>query len=125
MKQSLTSSFQKKWEYLFGKGRIPVRFELDKRVIDLNSLLCPWCESSVETIDHCIIGCLEVKETWEKIYSWWGLQPENVSSVSKFLPDGGKATYSDLVKSMWQATQLILYGRTETIKYLGVKLRTV
>ncbi|XP_071703962.1 uncharacterized protein [Rutidosis leptorrhynchoides] len=31
-------------------GRLPVRFELDKRGIDLNSVRCPICDGDIETV---------------------------------------------------------------------------
>ncbi|GKB26925.1 reverse transcriptase domain, reverse transcriptase zinc-binding domain protein, partial [Tanacetum coccineum] len=36
------------------KGRLPVLVELDKRGIDLDSVLCPCCNNSVETCAHCL-----------------------------------------------------------------------
>ncbi|GKB51502.1 RNA-directed DNA polymerase, eukaryota, reverse transcriptase zinc-binding domain protein [Tanacetum coccineum] len=36
------------------KGRLPVRAELDKRRIDLDSLLCPSCGDMVESCSHCL-----------------------------------------------------------------------
>ncbi|GKB31594.1 RNA-directed DNA polymerase, eukaryota, reverse transcriptase zinc-binding domain protein, partial [Tanacetum coccineum] len=41
------------WRVL--KGRLPVLNELDKRGIDLNTLLCPCCDDNVETIDHSLL----------------------------------------------------------------------
>ncbi|XP_071728124.1 uncharacterized protein [Rutidosis leptorrhynchoides] len=45
--------------------RIPVRVELDKRGIDLDSLLCPLCNNVVESVDHAIISCSFAKEMWQ------------------------------------------------------------
>ncbi|KAJ9553208.1 hypothetical protein OSB04_017253 [Centaurea solstitialis] len=50
-------------------GRLPVRVELDKRVIDLNSVLCPRCESAKETVDHALFGCDKVEEGG---WRWFG-----------------------------------------------------
>ncbi|GJV98091.1 hypothetical protein Tco_1549668 [Tanacetum coccineum] len=38
-------------------GRLPVHIELDKKGIDLDSLLCPGCEHVVESVDHCLVLC--------------------------------------------------------------------
>ncbi|XP_071709057.1 uncharacterized protein [Rutidosis leptorrhynchoides] len=38
------------WRVL--KRRIPVRTELDKRGIDIDSVRCPLCDDDIETIDH-------------------------------------------------------------------------
>ncbi|GKB77668.1 RNA-directed DNA polymerase, eukaryota, reverse transcriptase zinc-binding domain protein, partial [Tanacetum coccineum] len=39
------------------RGRLPVRVELDRRGIDLDSVLCPSCNNLVETCAHCLITC--------------------------------------------------------------------
>ncbi|GJU09232.1 reverse transcriptase domain, reverse transcriptase zinc-binding domain protein [Tanacetum coccineum] len=39
------------------KGRLPVRVELDRRGIDLDSVLCPSCNDIVETCAHCLVTC--------------------------------------------------------------------
>ncbi|XP_071688775.1 uncharacterized protein [Rutidosis leptorrhynchoides] len=42
--------------------RLPVRFELDKRGIDINTLLYPICGDEVEKVDHVLIQCRKVVE---------------------------------------------------------------
>ncbi|GJZ84482.1 RNA-directed DNA polymerase, eukaryota, reverse transcriptase zinc-binding domain protein [Tanacetum coccineum] len=39
------------------QGRLLVREELDKRGIDLDSLLCPSCGDMVESCSHCLFMC--------------------------------------------------------------------
>ncbi|GJU85982.1 putative ribonuclease H-like domain-containing protein [Tanacetum coccineum] len=39
------------------KGRLPVRVELERRGIDLDSVLCAYCNDSVETCTHCLVTC--------------------------------------------------------------------
>ncbi|GJV23438.1 putative RNA-directed DNA polymerase, eukaryota, reverse transcriptase zinc-binding domain protein [Tanacetum coccineum] len=48
------------------KGRLPVRKELDKRGIDLDSLLCPSCGDMVESRSHCLVMCNFARSVWEK-----------------------------------------------------------
>ncbi|XP_071693083.1 uncharacterized protein [Rutidosis leptorrhynchoides] len=59
------------WRVL--KRRIPVRTELDKRGIDLDSVRCPLCDDDVETIDHSMFFCRHSLDIWEQVYKWWGL----------------------------------------------------
>ncbi|PWA95766.1 RNA-directed DNA polymerase, eukaryota, Reverse transcriptase zinc-binding domain protein [Artemisia annua] len=42
------------------KDRLPTRLNLDKRNIDLDSLLCPFCEDSCEDLEHSMIACARV-----------------------------------------------------------------
>ncbi|XP_071718114.1 uncharacterized protein [Rutidosis leptorrhynchoides] len=37
--------------------RLPVRVELDKRGVDLDSILCPICKINLETVDHSLTQC--------------------------------------------------------------------
>ncbi|GJU42534.1 RNA-directed DNA polymerase, eukaryota, reverse transcriptase zinc-binding domain protein [Tanacetum coccineum] len=42
------------------RGRLPVKDELDKKGIDLHSVLCLVCDNAYESIDHEIVLCSEV-----------------------------------------------------------------
>ncbi|XP_071689048.1 uncharacterized protein [Rutidosis leptorrhynchoides] len=57
------------------RGRLPVLVELDKRGVDLHSVLCPLCGEVVETVKHALFSCKMVRVIWEKIWSWWGIAP--------------------------------------------------
>jgi hypothetical protein len=46
------------------KGRLPVREELDKRGIDLDTL-CPSCGNMVEAGSHCLVMCNFAMSVWE------------------------------------------------------------
>ncbi|XP_071700289.1 uncharacterized protein [Rutidosis leptorrhynchoides] len=52
-------------------GRLPVRVELDKRGIDLDSVRCPTCNNDVETVEYMILSCPKVKELWNRIFRWY------------------------------------------------------
>ncbi|GJY34184.1 putative reverse transcriptase domain-containing protein [Tanacetum coccineum] len=39
------------------RGRLPVRVELDRREIDLDSVLCPCCNNIVETCSRSLVTC--------------------------------------------------------------------
>ena len=54
------------WRVL--QGRIPVREELDKRGIDLDSKLCPCCDSAAETCSHSLVMCNFAMSVWENIF---------------------------------------------------------
>ena len=43
-------------------GRIPLNWKLDQLDIDMNSILCPRCETGIETVDHANFECPQVKE---------------------------------------------------------------
>ncbi|PWA93650.1 RNA-directed DNA polymerase, eukaryota, Reverse transcriptase zinc-binding domain protein [Artemisia annua] len=61
--------------------RTPHISNLDKRGIDIHSLLCPICETEVEDINHIMFNCPKVKAVWSKCYDWWGIPTPEISSA--------------------------------------------
>ncbi|XP_071688454.1 uncharacterized protein [Rutidosis leptorrhynchoides] len=49
--------------------------ELDKRGIDLDSLLCPVCNNEVETIEHTLLHCSFARDLWDRVLRWWKIGP--------------------------------------------------
>ncbi|XP_071700491.1 uncharacterized protein [Rutidosis leptorrhynchoides] len=76
------------------RGRIPVREELDKRGIDLDSLLCPMCNDFIESVDHVLISCKAATDVWKAIYNWWGSSPPNFDSLQKLFSGSGRGILS-------------------------------
>ncbi|GKA05534.1 reverse transcriptase domain, reverse transcriptase zinc-binding domain protein [Tanacetum coccineum] len=85
------------------QGRLPVREELDKRGIDLDSLLCPSCGDMVESCSHCLVMCNFAMSVWEKIYSWWKIGGVNAFSIEEFFSSNGNANIPSHSSRMWQA----------------------
>ncbi|XP_071688820.1 uncharacterized protein [Rutidosis leptorrhynchoides] len=52
------------------KKRLPIRIELDKRGIDLHSVLCPLCDDDCETTDHTVLFCSHAHDIWSRVFSW-------------------------------------------------------
>ncbi|GJU33638.1 reverse transcriptase domain, reverse transcriptase zinc-binding domain protein [Tanacetum coccineum] len=84
-------------------GRLPVREELDKRGIDLDSLLCPSCGDMVESCSHCLVMCNFAMSVWEKIYSWWKIGVINAFSIEEFFSSNGNANVPIHSSKIWQA----------------------
>lgn len=57
--------------------KLAVRRHLDRMGIDLHSLLCPRCNEEVETLEHAIFECKEVKESWIQAFKWWGIATDS------------------------------------------------
>ncbi|GKA84297.1 putative RNA-directed DNA polymerase, eukaryota, reverse transcriptase zinc-binding domain protein [Tanacetum coccineum] len=66
------------------KGRLLVRKELDKRGIDLDSVLCPCCTNAVESCAHSLVMCDLAMSVWNKVFSWWKLGSVNDFSNGEF-----------------------------------------
>ncbi|PWA90643.1 NB-ARC domains-containing protein [Artemisia annua] len=54
------------------KDSLATRCNLDKRCIDLHSILCPMCEEDVESLDHLMGQCSWSRSIWNFIFKWWG-----------------------------------------------------
>ena len=54
-------------------NRLPTRFNLDVRGIDLHSVRCPICDEDVETSQHLFIDCIVASRLWSIIAKWWGI----------------------------------------------------
>ncbi|GKA86090.1 F-box domain containing protein [Tanacetum coccineum] len=53
--------------------RLPTRYNLDIRGIDLDSTRCPICDNGIETANHVFMDCSVAIGVWDSISSWWGV----------------------------------------------------
>ncbi|XP_071739199.1 uncharacterized protein [Rutidosis leptorrhynchoides] len=86
------------------RKRLPVLVELDKRGVDLNSVRCPLCDDTLESVEHTLFSCVHAKVVWEKVYNWWG----NLTSLGGFDDafDGKFNTQASILGAkIWQAVQ--------------------
>ncbi|XP_071716781.1 uncharacterized protein [Rutidosis leptorrhynchoides] len=81
--------------------RIPVRVELDKRGVDLDSVLCPLCSDAPESVEHAMFSCAKVREIWDGIARWWGCNlPLNLDFDSLFAGNFVSG-FSGAQKELW------------------------
>ncbi|XP_071727597.1 uncharacterized protein [Rutidosis leptorrhynchoides] len=87
------------------RNRFPVLFELDKRGIDLHSVLCPLCDNSIETVEHTLFSCPKVWEIWDKVLKWWGINSSSYGRLSFDSLLRGESTLQCSIFSakVWQA----------------------
>ncbi|GKD20615.1 RNA-directed DNA polymerase, eukaryota, reverse transcriptase zinc-binding domain protein [Tanacetum coccineum] len=83
-------------------GRILVCVKLDKIGIDLDSLLCPCCDDSVESCDHSLVTCNVAKSVWDKIFKWWKIGPVNVFSANDLFRFSGNVAVHSYSRALWQ-----------------------
>ncbi|XP_071704072.1 uncharacterized protein [Rutidosis leptorrhynchoides] len=91
------------WRVL--KRRLPVRIELDKRGIDLDSVRCPICDDDVESLDHLLFFCRVSMDVWDKVYKWWGLDAVTNLSISEAFRGKCNRNLSHLESLVWQAIE--------------------
>ena len=85
------------------RGRLLVRVELDRRGVDLDSVLCPSCKSFVETCTHSLITCDLAMGVWDKIFNWWKVGIVNAFSLDEFFSSNGNVNVPIYFSRVWQA----------------------
>ena len=53
-----------------GLNKISTRDNLDKRGIDIHSLLCPVCDLEIESVGHLFFSCQMARGIWKQIGRW-------------------------------------------------------
>ncbi|XP_071713177.1 uncharacterized protein [Rutidosis leptorrhynchoides] len=102
------------WRFTLGsngefstRGRLPVRQELDKKGIDLDSLLCPMCNNIVESVDHALVSCKAAKEVWEGVFKWCGFDLPANANLENLFVGLGSGNISGHRKRIWQAIEWV------------------
>ncbi|GJZ05566.1 putative RNA-directed DNA polymerase, eukaryota, reverse transcriptase zinc-binding domain protein [Tanacetum coccineum] len=62
--------------------RLPTRFNLDRRGVDLDSIRCPVCDEDIETEEHLFTSCYIATETWRRVFTWWKIHDTSITSLS-------------------------------------------
>lgn len=82
-------------------GRIPTRETLDKMGIELDTTLCPRCGKEIETVDHALVNCENVKVLWRLMGRWWNIDVEAVNSLHDLLEIGNQMDSSTKGMKRW------------------------
>ena len=69
----------------------------------MNSILCPWCDNSIESVDHTLVLCENAMKVWDMVFAWWGIGPVNVFTSKEILKHNGGASVSKGAKQLWHA----------------------
>ena len=54
-------------------NKLPSRVNLDRRGIEVDSILCPTCQLDVETVNHTFFNCDMARDLWSLLARWWDL----------------------------------------------------
>ncbi|XP_071689274.1 uncharacterized protein [Rutidosis leptorrhynchoides] len=89
------------------QNKIPVRFEIDKRGIDLDSTLCPLCELEVETTEHILCSCPNSALLWKLVLDWWAQDVSLISNLNEAIINNQPFAHNIPGSSIYQATKWI------------------
>ncbi|GKD52907.1 RNA-directed DNA polymerase, eukaryota, partial [Tanacetum coccineum] len=59
---------------------LPTRFNISRRGIEIDSILCPLCDCGVESARHIFFSCCLVRQIARKVCSWWNIAYSDVNS---------------------------------------------
>ncbi|GJU31597.1 RNA-directed DNA polymerase, eukaryota [Tanacetum coccineum] len=62
---------------------LPTRFNISRRGMDIDSIVCPICNAGVESTNHIFFQCVVVRQIMRKIYSWWNIDYSDVNSYEE------------------------------------------
>ncbi|GJR77459.1 RNA-directed DNA polymerase, eukaryota, reverse transcriptase zinc-binding domain protein [Tanacetum coccineum] len=86
--------------------RIPIRVVLDNVGIDLHSVLCPCCEESIESLDHCFVLYPKVKPIWDRVLRWWDVGMQNLFSDEDVLNLTQANIFTRIKKEIWKGIEV-------------------
>nr|GEX00314.1 RNA-directed DNA polymerase, eukaryota [Tanacetum cinerariifolium] len=76
------------WKAL--RDRLPTRWNLSRKGIELDTLLCPICDSNIETVDHTFWTCSLATSIWNKIFDWLDIDapsPVHIKDIFTWIND--------------------------------------
>nr|GEU96828.1 hypothetical protein [Tanacetum cinerariifolium] len=60
--------------------KLPTRLNLSLRGVEISSIMCPLCNSSVESASHLFFTCHVACLIWKKVLRWWDLDKNMIDS---------------------------------------------
>ncbi|GJW29957.1 RNA-directed DNA polymerase, eukaryota, reverse transcriptase zinc-binding domain protein [Tanacetum coccineum] len=64
---------------------LPTRFNISRRGIDIESIMCSICDNGAESTSHLIFTCHMVRDIIRKITSWWDVTYVEVDSYEHWI----------------------------------------
>ncbi|XP_071718042.1 uncharacterized protein [Rutidosis leptorrhynchoides] len=88
-------------------GRLPVKVELDKRGVNLDSVRCNICNNDIETMEHMILSCPKVKELWGRVMSWWNSGINMYANRDSMFLGKGSRSDPNAYSKIWQCIEWV------------------
>ncbi|GKE71474.1 RNA-directed DNA polymerase, eukaryota [Tanacetum coccineum] len=65
--------------------KLPTRVNISLCGIDIPNIMCPICNSSVESSAHLFFSCNLAKDMFKKVTRWWNLEYVDIHSYGEWL----------------------------------------
>ncbi|XP_071740839.1 uncharacterized protein [Rutidosis leptorrhynchoides] len=89
------------------RNRLPVLSELDRRGVDLDSILCPICKNDIETVDHTLLLCPFAADVWSRVCRWWNCFSSSFVSFDELFVGTSHSLIPNKYSKLWQAVEWI------------------
>ncbi|GKD23756.1 RNA-directed DNA polymerase, eukaryota [Tanacetum coccineum] len=63
------------------RDRLPTRWNLSIKGVELEYIICPNCSSSPETVQHSLWACIHATYIWHKVFTWLDLPYTSPASL--------------------------------------------
>ncbi|XP_071687062.1 uncharacterized protein [Rutidosis leptorrhynchoides] len=87
--------------------RLPFRDELDKRGVDLDTLLCPICSSAIECVEHALLTCPFAMDVWSRVRRWWGIHNHFYSGLDDMFVGNRSLASNNAPCKIWQVIEWV------------------
>ncbi|XP_071709226.1 uncharacterized protein [Rutidosis leptorrhynchoides] len=122
-RNSLVPKKIKLFDWRANLKRLPVRVELDRRGIDLDSIRCPICDDDLESINHVLVFCNQVMEIWNRVFSWWGFGNSSIFSTQEIVDANVPRSANKRGEKVWQAvkwvTSYLIWSNRNKVVFRG------
>ncbi|GKA29440.1 RNA-directed DNA polymerase, eukaryota, partial [Tanacetum coccineum] len=88
---------------------LPTRYNLIRRLFNLDSDRCPICKTSVEDVSHIFFYCSLAQSISKRICRWWELDWHQWSSFSEWLEWFSNIRLSSKVKSLLEGVFMVAW----------------
>ncbi|GKE09043.1 RNA-directed DNA polymerase, eukaryota [Tanacetum coccineum] len=88
---------------------LPTRFNISRRGIEIDSILCPICDRGVESTRHIFFSCCLVRQIARKICSWWDIEYSDVNSFTEWINWMASLRLQSKVKMMIQGVFFVVW----------------
>nr|GEV22115.1 hypothetical protein [Tanacetum cinerariifolium] len=65
-------------------NKLPSRVNLERRGVQIDSILCQTCQLDVETVNHIFFNCEMAKDLWSLLAKWWDLDIPICANISEW-----------------------------------------
>ncbi|PWA65849.1 reverse transcriptase domain, Reverse transcriptase zinc-binding domain protein [Artemisia annua] len=106
------------------RDRLPNRWNLTRKGIDIPSLLCPVCSSFPETNFHLFWDCNVASAIWKFVFRWVDIHPPNIldltdlfnwldesTSINSFCKTILDSIFGTVIWVIWSFRNEVIFGK--------------